>query len=339
MRLLFELDANNHSRCTHDHVRNSARAIIIRDGLLAMVHSFKYDYYKFPGGGIRTGEEPVDALIRETREEAGLTVIPHTIREFGYVHRVERSLSDPSERFIQDNYYYLCEVEDEQIAQDLDDYEAEERFTLEYVEAEKAIEKDRHVGPTTYSQLMFEREARVLEMLRDEGYLTRMDVSALSDEYHIRVLDSSDVDEVVSLCAGNPQFYQYCPPFVSRQSILKDMKALPNRKQLFDKYYLGYYLDDRLIAVLDLINRCPDDDKAFIGFFMMDADLQNQGVGSAIIDELCTKLRGRGLSAVRLGWVKGNPQAEHFWKKNGFTETGLSYDTDDYTVIIAQRIL
>ena len=109
--------------------------------------------------------------------------------------------------------------------------------------------------------------------------------------------------------------------------------------KLFDKYYIGYYQKGRLTAVMDLIMRCPDDDKAFIGFFMVDADLQNQGVGSAIINELCKKLRSRGLSAVRLGWVRGNPQAEHFWKKNGFTETGLSYDTDDYTVIIAQRIL
>ena len=37
------------------------------------------------------------------------------------------------------------------------------------------------------------------------------------------------------------------------------------------------------------------------------------------------------------GWVKGNPQAEYFWKKNGFIETGAENTTKDYTVTIAQR--
>ena len=27
-------------------------------------------------------------------------------------------------------------------------------------------------------------------------------------------------------------------------------------------------------------------------------------------------MSGIGIKEVRLGWVKGNPQVEHFWKKN-----------------------
>ena len=37
--------------------------------------------------------------------------------------------------------------------------------------------------------------------------------------------------------------------------------------------------------------------------------------------------------------MKGNPQAEHFWKKNLFIETKITYDTDDYTVVVAQRTI
>lgn len=58
MRVLFELDKQDYGNCTHNFVRNSARSIIIRDGKIAMIHSLKYDYYKFPGAESRAGNLP-----------------------------------------------------------------------------------------------------------------------------------------------------------------------------------------------------------------------------------------------------------------------------------------
>ncbi len=171
MRLLFEMDKKDYARCTRRFVRDSARSIIIRDGRIAMIHSLKYDYYKFPGGGMEAGESPVEAMIRETREEAGIVVKPGTVREYGYVHRIQRSDLDPSECFVQDNYYYLCEAEPEAVPQALDAYEAREAYTLEYVPPLTAIQKNRSAGASPHNPMMFEREARVLEMLISEGYL------------------------------------------------------------------------------------------------------------------------------------------------------------------------
>lgn len=171
MRLLFELDQQDYRDCTHDFVRNSARSVIIYDGKIAMVHSVKYDYYKFPGGGIEGVESPVTAMIRETREEAGLVVKPETVVEYGYVHRIQKSDGDPTERFVQDNYYYLCQAEKEVIPQRLDAYEAAEGYTLEFVDPILAIQKNRAMHNSPYNDLMFEREARVLEMLMAEGLL------------------------------------------------------------------------------------------------------------------------------------------------------------------------
>ena len=171
MRALFELDKQDYGACTHSFTRNSARSIIVRDGKIAMIHSLKYDYYKFPGGGIEKDEDPVQALIRETREEAGLVIIPETVREYGCVHRIQRSDIDETERFIQDNFYYLCDVEENAVAQELDGYEAAESYTLEYVDPATAIAKNRGVSDSPYNPLMFEREARVLELLIAEGLL------------------------------------------------------------------------------------------------------------------------------------------------------------------------
>ena len=135
-----------------------------------MVHSLKYDYYKFPGGGIEKGEDPVQAVIRETLEEAGLTVIPDSVREYGLVRRVQKSPGDPTERFLQENFYYLCEAEPGRTAQKLDGYEAEERFTPEFVEPETVIRVNRTGAHGPKDPMMLEREARVLELLLEEGY-------------------------------------------------------------------------------------------------------------------------------------------------------------------------
>lgn len=172
MRMLFEMDKKDYGECTHTFTRDSARSIIIRDRKVAMIHSLKYDYYKFPGGGIENGEDPVEAMIRETREEAGLVVIPGTVKEYGYVHRIQRSDKDHTECFVQDNYYYLCEAENEPTSQELDEYEAKESYRLEFVDAVSAIRKNRSVNESPYNKMMFEREARVLELLQAEQLLS-----------------------------------------------------------------------------------------------------------------------------------------------------------------------
>ena len=166
-----------------------------------------------------------------------------------------------------------------------------------------------------------------------------MNVAMLSARYRVRVLLPEDAPKIVALCRGNPLFYRYCPPFVTEERVLADMRALPPEKEAKDKYYAGFFERDRLIAVLDLILDYPVEYSAFIGFFMTDISIQNRGIGSSIIGEICRMLKEGGYREMRLGWAKGNPQSSHFWQKNGFRETGDSYETDGYTVLIARRDL
>ncbi len=170
MRLLFEIDTKNYDINGRGFVRHSARCITLQGGKIAMVHSKKYDYYKFPGGGIEGDESGVDAMIRETLEEAGLVVKPDSVREFGYVHRIQNSFFPDTDYFVQDNFYYICDVEDETASQSLCDYEADEGFTLVWIDPTVAIAANRKPYHGPKDKNMIEREARVLEILMDEGY-------------------------------------------------------------------------------------------------------------------------------------------------------------------------
>lgn len=166
-----------------------------------------------------------------------------------------------------------------------------------------------------------------------------MDIEKFSTEFSVRTLTDNDVSQVYELCKNNILYYEYCPPFVTLESIQRDMTAIPPHKTMEDKFYVGYFDGNKLIAVLDLIRKFPDKDTVFIGFFMMDIEMQHKGVGTEIIGELCFYLQQQGYSHIRLSWVKGNPQAEYFWHKNGFIETGVRSRTENYTMIFAQREL
>ena len=170
MKLLFEIDKKNYDNDGKAFIRPSARAIIIKDNKIYMVHSLLYDYYKFPGGGIEKNESNIDALIRETKEEAGLIVIKDSIKEYGYVHRVQKADEHSYSKFIQDNFYYICDVENKILEQQLDDYENFEKFTLELVDPKIAININRNKEHGPKDLDIIEREAKVLELLIKDGY-------------------------------------------------------------------------------------------------------------------------------------------------------------------------
>ena len=133
-----------------------------------MIHSRKYHYYKFPGGGIEAGEQKEEALVREVLEETGLCIILDSVQEYGQVHCIQKG--ELEDVFIQDNYYFLCDAEANVRPQNLDAYEADEGFVLEYILPQKAIDINRKNHSEAVDQVMLEREVKVLELLMKEGY-------------------------------------------------------------------------------------------------------------------------------------------------------------------------
>lgn len=169
MKQLFVMDLHDYEENDAVLRRPSARAIILRDdGRIALVYSEKEHYYKFPGGGIHNDEDKKEALIREVKEEVGLTVIPETIREFGSVMRRQKSNVNEHMIFEQENFYYTCQTKKEVGEQNLDEYEAEAGFKLRFVTLEEAIQTNLdYTSDDYFDYIMIQREAKVLQCVRD----------------------------------------------------------------------------------------------------------------------------------------------------------------------------
>lgn len=145
-----------------------------------------------------------------------------------------------------------------------------------------------------------------------------MEMSSLSKFFMVRRMTINDIDMMYDMMSKNKIFYQYHPPFVTKESIVEDMEALPPNKSYDDKYYIGFFENDSLVANMDLVLGYPTEEIAFIGFFMTNVQYQNKGIGSNIISDTCDYLRDLGYKQVRLGVDKGNPQSFSFWSQNRF---------------------
>lgn len=166
-----------------------------------------------------------------------------------------------------------------------------------------------------------------------------MNCKELSTTYNVKSLSKDDIIIILSLCKGNSLYYHFCPPAVSLESIKEDMAALPPDKTMDDKYFVGFFSKDELVAVMDLISGWPNDETAYIGFFMMNVNLQGSGIGTSIISECLQYLKSIQFRYAKLGYVKENYQAKSFWLKNHFKPTGIESQQESYTIVVMEREL
>jgi len=138
MRVLRVFDAEDYDASAAKCLRSAVRAIIFKNGKLALIQSKKIGEYKFPGGGVEAGETYLAALNREVREETGLTVIPSSVREYGMTREIRADAINGG-IFEQNSYYYLCETEETVSDVNLDVYEIEYGYTLQFVTIDEAI--------------------------------------------------------------------------------------------------------------------------------------------------------------------------------------------------------
>ncbi len=170
MKKLFTIDLKDYSPDGKKFYRPSVRGIIFdENNNVAMIYSRKYHFYKFPGGGIKGNETHLETLAREIKEETGMVLIPDSVEEFGEVLKVQKGDEAGEDTIhVQQNFYYICKVEDKIGEQDLDDGEEDLDFVLKFTPVDEAIQTNAAFESNdSFKKQMAEREKRVLEIIKD----------------------------------------------------------------------------------------------------------------------------------------------------------------------------
>ena len=166
------------------------------------------------------------------------------------------------------------------------------------------------------------------------------DISMLSSDYNVSRITEADISSVFRLARSNRRYYRLLGQRPTMQSLTDIISEVPEGSAPESKHFVGFYGDDgSLVAVLDLITGYPEKDDAFIGWFMVNAELQGQGIGSQLFADIRAAMKGQGYDYLSLGVIKENTEAVSFWEKQGFSFSGKETERDGRTIAQMERAI
>ncbi|VWC63722.1 GNAT family N-acetyltransferase [Burkholderia lata] len=112
----------------------------------------------------------------------------------------------------------------------------------------------------------------------------------------------------------------------------------PAGKDAADKSVFGLFAGKDMIGCADVIRAYPTDDCLWIGLLLFSDGHRRRGYGKAAVALLAEMAREWGHRTVQLAVISTNPDAEAFWRREGFAEIRRTVNprfTGD--VIVMQR--
>lgn len=155
-------------------------------------------------------------------------------------------------------------------------------------------------------------------------------------EFKVKKLDESSIFEVFEICENNKKYYEN---YLHENANIEETKTiftdLPPNTTFSQKFVLGFYNNQKLLAFCDLILNYPNTQSAMIGLLMVDQNFQGQGIGKNIVKKILEVLKLKSIKFCEIGVIDNNIEGLAFWQKMGFDS--YSQKTQDKLTFIKMR--
>lgn len=148
--------------------RLATRAIAIQGEEILLLYTKRYDDYSLPGGGLDWGEDKVEGMKRELREETGAIGIKN-IKPFGVYEEYRPWYKEDYDIQHMISYCYTCEVDRLLGESAMEAYEIKNGMQAKWVNIDEAIQHNQHIMANSEKKGMsIERETFLLQLIADK---------------------------------------------------------------------------------------------------------------------------------------------------------------------------
>ncbi len=149
--------------------RAAARGIIMDGEDILLIYTKRYNDYSFPGGGVDSGEDLMQGLMRELAEETGAKNI-EVKSAFGAYEEYRPSHYKGYDMVHMLSYFYVCTADRELGEAQPEDYELKNGSEPVWVNIHEAIRHNQKVMADKEDSmgLSIDRETRVLRLVVEE---------------------------------------------------------------------------------------------------------------------------------------------------------------------------
>ena len=150
-----------------------------------------------------------------------------------------------------------------------------------------------------------------------------------------------NLSRVIALFASNPDYFSCVQSHpIDENECRADITMLPPGKTLADKTYVLVSDAQGDFAVIDFVERYPDDQTGYLGFLILSGSRQRSGLGTILLSKIEQAAKVCGLSRLELGCYETNESGMAFWKALGFSPIRTSEQKTDgivYSIVSMEK--
>ncbi|WP_417880613.1 NUDIX hydrolase [Vibrio sp.] len=148
--------------------RLATRAIAMKGESILLLYTERYHDYSLPGGGLDSGEDKVEGMIRELQEETGAQNI-RNIEAFGCYEEFRPWYKGDANVMHMLSYCYTCEVDDRLGDTCFESHEINNGMKPVWINIQQAIEHNlKTIELSDKKGMSIDRETFLLQLIADQ---------------------------------------------------------------------------------------------------------------------------------------------------------------------------
>ena len=145
--------------------RHAARAIVLKGENILLLYTQRYHDYSLPGGGIDEGEDEIEGLIRELKEETGAQGV-RNVKPFARYDEYRPWYKPDADIIHMISHCYVCEIDEELGETAYESHEVSNGMKPVWMNIHQAIAHNEEVIANSDKKgLSIERETFMLKVI------------------------------------------------------------------------------------------------------------------------------------------------------------------------------